>query len=128
MWQAGNSLAASPLANSSRASPERNIAALPPLARSRIPPATQATLIYAPLNHKGAYCVLLRSSKAFFETKSNKHNIFKSSTVNVVPSTLDPRYFPLDPKQKLTPVIATTRCKYFNNRIIVERTIGFGRD
>ena len=42
MWQAGNSLAASPLANSSRASPERNIAALPPLARSRIPPATQA--------------------------------------------------------------------------------------
>ena len=38
----GNSLAASPLANSSRASPERNIAALPPLARSRIPPATQA--------------------------------------------------------------------------------------
>ena len=33
---------ASPLANSSRASPERNIAALPPLARSRIPPATQA--------------------------------------------------------------------------------------
>ena len=43
MWQAGNSLAASPLANSSRASPERNIAALPPLARSRIPPATQAS-------------------------------------------------------------------------------------
>ena len=45
MWQAGNSLAASPLANSSRASPERNIAALPPLARSRIPPATQASRI-----------------------------------------------------------------------------------
>ena len=40
-----NSLAASPLANSSRASPERNIAALPPLARSRIPPATQATRV-----------------------------------------------------------------------------------
>ena len=37
-----SSLAASPLANSSRTSPERNIAALPPLARSRIPPATQA--------------------------------------------------------------------------------------
>ena len=47
MWQAGNSLAASPLANSSRASPERNIAALPPLARSRIPPATQARSYFA---------------------------------------------------------------------------------
>ena len=43
MWQAGNSLAASPLANSSRAKPARNMAAPPPLARSRIPPATQAT-------------------------------------------------------------------------------------
>ena len=42
MWQAGNSLAASSLANSSRASPARNMAAPPPLARSRIPPATQA--------------------------------------------------------------------------------------
>ena len=42
MWQAGNSLAASTLANSSRASPARNMAAPPPFARSRIPPATQA--------------------------------------------------------------------------------------
>ena len=38
--------AASPLANYSRASPERNIAALPPLARSRIPPATQASNLW----------------------------------------------------------------------------------
>ena len=39
MWQAGISLAASPLENSSRASPGEKYGGL---ARSRIPPATQA--------------------------------------------------------------------------------------
>ena len=43
MWQAGISLAASPLEIYSRASPAMQYkAAPPPLARSRIPPATQA--------------------------------------------------------------------------------------
>ena len=42
MWQAGISLAASPLANSLAGKTEV-MAAPPPLARSRIPPATQAT-------------------------------------------------------------------------------------
>ena len=43
MWQAGISLVASPLTKS-LAGPQGNMAALPPLARSRIPPATQANI------------------------------------------------------------------------------------
>ena len=72
----GNSLAASPLANSSRASPDRNIAALPPLARSRIPPATQATLVLVVLNHIVNFAFWLSFVKSY-------HNVGQILTIYV---------------------------------------------
>ena len=65
MWQAGNSLAASPLANSSRASPARNMAARPPLARRahasrelrRLSHAIKFSIRKRPLSAWGKSCI-----------------------------------------------------------------------